>query len=147
MYFYDLRDFELPKDYCTYFWKLSFAILLFILPLLSLPALLFVFLFDKRNIDRISLKECLLMTFFGNIIFSVFGIVGYEFYSDFYHALMAFLIIIGILIFIILGAVGYMFVTSEELKESISDVVEDNLIYKKYKSFKEKNCPIIEWDK
>lgn len=141
----------LPNNLCSYFWKVVFALL--ILPITCIPLKLWP---RENNYDPLICYFCLGCLFY--VIMGMAGLGGWAFVLKtglpqpflFFPWLVS-LVLTGIafgIIFLVAIIAGLLC----QIKDVLSNKEEPkekelSLILLKIKAWKEKNCPIINWEK
>lgn len=156
IFFYQYANFDsytLPTNICSLFWKSILGFLLFII---SIPGSLLaaaLALYNKFDVKNDIIEAPLTLTF--SLLLYVITFIGWFLYTmiftdvdtyvfKFIHLLYGF--IIGVLLvgivsgFVLLGNYVNTKLTSRNKKPK-----KESVIKAKFKAFKDKNCPLIEY--
>lgn len=133
-YVYNVEDWELPNNLCSYFWKLIGAFL--IIPLFLISHLIIAVI--KRRIKREDLPLGILLLY---SLLSLFGMVMVHF-TEPTNLFYIFIEIFGITGYIILtmSIIGYVIYRLDKKYKGGNNIVSEYI-----KAKKNKMCPRIEW--
>lgn len=143
MWSYGKTETDLPKDFCSYFWALSLAILLLPITIISCIYQYTPLGGEKGEFIRVTSEWSIIGRFVAGIItaFLLFGLFAIGKMAIF--ATGSFLILVSVV-----SLAVFVIYLSKKKSETLSKVLGEasEMTSAKVKSIKEKHCALIEWE-
>ena len=140
LYRFISNDSDLPNTVCSYFWK-------YVIYLLILPINIITTLFNKYISKYKSLYAPLITL---DILFWLIVLLSYAigdsiFDSNIFVKIVGGFLFIGVTTAIVISIMLSVIFINKKFKHKSVSNNKESLLKKRYKSFKEKHCPIIKW--